>query len=468
MPISPPTVTFWGAAHTVTGSMHLVEANGTKLLLDCGLFQGKRALARERNRDFPFDPSEIDAVVLSHAHIDHCGNLPNLVRQGFSGPIYCTPATRDLAAVMLADSAKIQEEDAEYLNRKRRPDEEKVEPLYTRKDVMATMRLVEARSYWRLHNIDHEFQLKFVEAGHLLGSAMVQLVVPTSPRPRTISFTGDLGRKGLAILRDPSPVPTGELLICESTYGGREHDGVEMLATDLCDVVQRTMGRGGKLLIPAFSLGRTQSIVYFLHQLIHEGRLKPLTIYVDSPLAAAASGVFRLHPECFDDETALLLQDNPDIFGENLVRYVRTVEESKNINRLREPCIVIAGSGMCEAGRIQHHLKHGIEDAKNTVLIIGFQAPETLGRRIVERHEEVRIHDRFYKLNAEVAVLSGFSSHADMNELDDALKPLAGQVPHVRLVHGEPDQASALMTRMTGYGFPDVAYPDRGDKFTLD
>ncbi|MBI3408300.1 MAG: MBL fold metallo-hydrolase [Planctomycetes bacterium] len=467
MATASPTVTFWGAAHTVTGSMHLVEANGKKLLLDCGLYQGKRAEARARNTQFPFDPAAIDAVILSHAHIDHCGNLPNLVRQGFSGPIYCTPATRDLSAVMLADSAKIQEEDAEYLNKKRPRGESLVQPLYSRKDVVGTMKLFQALSYWRLHSINHDFQVKFVEAGHLLGSAMVQLVIPASPKPRTITFTGDLGRKGMPILRDPSEVPEAELLISESTYGGRAHDGVEMLANDLLQVVERTINRGGKLLIPAFSLGRTQTIVYFLHQLIHDGRLKPLTIYVDSPLAAAASTVFKLHPECFDEETALLLQDDPDIFGENLVRYVRTVEESKNVNRLDKPCIVIAGSGMCEAGRIQHHLKNNIENPNNTVLIIGFQAPETLGRRIVEKRPEVRIHDRMVKLNAEVKVLNGFSSHADMNELDAFLKPLAGHVKSIRLVHGEPDQATPLMARMKGYGFNDVAYPERGEKIVL-
>lgn len=465
---SNPTVTFWGAAHTVTGSMHLVEANGKKLLLDCGLYQGKRAEARARNTKFPFAPASIDAVILCHAHIDHCGNLPNLVRQGFHGPIYSTPATRDLSAVMLADSAKIQEEDAEYLNKKRPHGESPVQPLYSRKDVVGTMNLFQALSYWRLHSINHDFQMKFVEAGHLLGSAMVHLVIPSSPKPRTITFTGDLGRKGLPILREPSEVPEAELLISESTYGGRAHDGVEMLANDLLQVVERTINRGGKLLIPAFSLGRTQTIVYFLHQLIHDGRLKPLTIYVDSPLAAAASTVFRLHPECFDEETALLLQDDPDIFGENLVRYVRTVEESKNINHMSEPCIIIAGSGMCEAGRIQHHLKNNIENPKNTVLIIGFQAPETLGRRIVEKRPEVRIHDRMVKLNAEVKVLNGFSSHADMNELDVFLKPLAGQVKNVRLVHGDPDQATPMVARLKGYGFGDVAYPDRGDKVTME
>lgn len=468
MPTPNAAITFWGAAHTVTGSMHLVQANGKSVLLDCGLYQGKRAEANARNSTFPFSPAAIDCVILSHAHIDHCGNLPNLVRQGFAGPIYSTPATRDLVAVMLADSAKIQEEDAEYLNKKRPRGEAPVQPLYTRKDVIATMRRFQGLSYWRDHPIPGDFQVKFVEAGHLLGSAMVHLTTPSVGKQRTITFTGDLGRKGLPILRDPSNVPPAELVISECTYGGRKHDGVEMLADDLLLVVKRTLDRGGKLLIPAFSLGRTQSIVYFLHDLVHSGRLqKAPPIYVDSPLAAAASGVFRLHPECFDDETGELLQEDPDIFGEQLVRYTRTVDESKNLNNLHEPCIIIAGSGMCEAGRIQHHLKNNIEDPKNTVLIIGFQAPETLGRRIVEKRPEVRIHDRMFKLNAEVAVLSGFSSHADMDELDAFLKPLAGQVNHIRLVHGELDQATPFMGRLRGFGFKDVEYPERGDKFEL-
>lgn len=464
---APLQVTFWGAARTVTGSMHLVEANGFKLLLDCGLYQGRRHEARKRNSEFPFSAASIDAVVLSHAHIDHCGNLPNLVKQGFSGPIFCTPATSDLMAVMLADSAKIQEEDAHYLNRRRGRKEPPVEPLYRREDAHRTGRHAHPIPYDKPHQIAKGIEVRFVDAGHLLGSAMVALRIDAAGKERTITFTGDLGRRGLPILRDPAPVPPGELLISESTYGGKTHPPPEELAGNLEQVVRRTFDRGGKLLIPAFSLGRTQSVIYFLHQLIQTGRLPNLPIFVDSPLAADATEVFRLHPECFDEETIVLLEEHPDMFGERHVHYLRAVEESMRLNGRREPCIIIAASGMCEAGRIQHHLKHHIEDERNTVLIIGFQAEETLGRRLVERRPEVRILDRIYQLRAEVVVMNGFSSHADHGDFMAFLTPLAGSTSHVRLVHGEPDRAESLAQALQEQGFRDVGIPDRGESLTL-
>lgn len=459
-------VTFWGAARTVTGSMHLVELPHFRFLLDCGLYQGRRQEAFRRNSEFPFRASQIDAVVLSHAHIDHCGNLPNLVKQGFSGPIYCTPATGDLTAVMLADSAKIQEEDAAYLSRKKRG-RPPVEPLYGRADAHRTVRHVHPVPYDRPHEIRKGIEIRFVEAGHLLGSAMVALKIDVGGRERTITFTGDLGRRGLPILRDPAPVPPAELLISESTYGGKTHPPADELAENLAVVVQRTFDRGGKLLVPAFSLGRTQTMVYFLHQLMQAKRLPDLPIFVDSPLSAHATEVFRLHPECFDDETALLLEDHPDVFGERLIHYLRTVEESQQLNSRREPCIIIAASGMCEAGRIVHHLKHNIEDPRNTVLIIGFQAPETLGRRLVERRPEVQIFDRLYQLRAEVVVMNGFSSHADQGDFMDYLTPLAESTGSVRLVHGELDRATALASALSGAGFRDVVIPDRGESILL-
>jgi metallo-beta-lactamase family protein len=464
---SGAAVTFWGAAHTVTGSMHLLQVNGRKILLDCGLFQGPRAEARQRNKNFPFAPADVDAVVLSHAHIDHCGNLPNLVNRGFSGPVYCTPATRDLARVMLADSAKIQEEDAAYLNRKRPKGQPPVEPLYDRHDVYRTVRLFQPVRYDRPFDLGRGVQLRLVEAGHLLGSAMVSLTLPAGGREHTLTFTGDYGRKGQPILRDPAPVPECELLISESTYGGKRHPPTDLLAESLGEVVRRTAERGGKLLVPAFSLGRTQTLVFFLHQLVRSGRLAPLPVYVDSPLAATTTEVYRLHPECFDEATALLLEDDPDLFGKGLVRYVTSVEESKRLNGVRDPCVIIAASGMCEAGRILHHLKHNIEDPRNTVLIVGFQAPDTLGRRLVEKRPEVRILDRVYKRNAEVVVMNGFSSHADQGELLEALGPLAGRTRRVCLVHGEPEQAEALRQALLARGFGEVLVPDRGETVSL-
>ena len=461
------TVTFWGAARTVTGSMHLVEAAGRRILLDCGLFQGRRAEARKRNTEFPFHAKDIDAVVLSHAHVDHCGNLPNLVKQGFRGPIYCTPATHDLTALMLADSAKIQEEDAAYLNRKRPHGEDPIEPLYTRRDAHRTVTACQTVPYDRPADLFRGIQLRLVDAGHLLGSAMVSLTVEAGKELR-LTFTGDLGRHGTPILRDPAPVPPADLLISESTYGGRTHEPANLLAESLGEVVRRVAGRGGKLLVPAFSVGRTQTVVYFLHRLMNEGRLPALPIFVDSPLASGATEVFRLHPECFDEETALLLEDDPDVFGEKRIHYVRTVEESKRLNDLRDPCVIIASSGMCEAGRILHHLKHNIEDERNAVLIVGYQAPETLGKRLVEGRPEVRLLDRIYKLRAEVVVMNGFSSHADRQDFLDYLGPLAGQTRKVRLVHGEPVQSEALAETLRSHGFSDVAVPDRGESASLD
>jgi metallo-beta-lactamase family protein len=458
------SVTFWGAARTVTGSMHLVDFQGRKLLLDCGLYQGKRAEARQRNSQFPCAPGTIDAVVLSHAHIDHSGNLPNLVRHGFAGPIYCTPATADLAAVLLADSAKIQEEDADYLNKTRPPGQPKIEPLYCTEDVPRTAKLARPVPLEQPTDLGNGIELRLVEAGHLLGSAMVTLKFKTSAGERTITFTGDLGRRGVPILRDPAPVPPGDLLISESTYGGRTHPSPAELADQLADIVKRTSDRGGNLLIPAFAVGRTQTVIYYLHQLMVAGRLPNLPIYVDSPLATAATEVFLHHPECYDDETTQLLKRDPDLFGHKRVQYVRTVEESKRLNDRREPCIIIASSGMCESGRILHHLKHNIQDSRTTVLLIGYQAPNTLGERLARKQSPVRILDHMFPVQAEVVLLSGFSGHADQNELLTAFAPLAGKVRKVCLVHGEDESADALAAALRQKGFADVAVPERGEE----
>jgi metallo-beta-lactamase family protein len=458
-----PTVTFWGAARTVTGSMHQLDAGGQTVLLDCGLFQGHRAESLRRNREFPFRPKDIAAVLLSHAHIDHCGNLPNLVKQGFAGPVYCTSATRALAGIMLGDAAKIQEEDAAYLNRKREKGEPVVEPLYDGRDVYQTLRCLKAVPYDKPFSVGPRLEATFVEAGHLLGSAMIHVQAGN----RSLTFTGDLGRPGLPILRDPAAVPPADLLISESTYGGHMHEPVEETAERLGEVVRSTAGRGGKLLIPAFSVGRTQTVVYFLHQLMSAGRMPDVPIYVDSPMAVRATEVFRAHPECFDEETLRLLGADPDLFGEKRIRYVENVNDSIALNSRPEPCVIISASGMCEAGRILHHLKHNIENPRNTVLIVGYQAPDTLGHRLVERRPEVRILGRTIPLKAEVVVLNGLSSHADHGDLLRSLGPLAGRVQKVRLVHGESDRAAALAEGLNAAGFADVTAPERGDVVKL-
>jgi metallo-beta-lactamase family protein len=462
-PPAEPSVTFWGAARTVTGSMHRVDAHGRAVLLDCGLFQGHRAESLARNRTFPFRPRDVDAVVLSHAHIDHCGNLPNLVKQGFAGPIFCTPATRALAGVMLGDAAKIQEEDAEYLNRRRPKGGAEILPLYDGRDVFRTLLRLRAVPYDTPAEVLPGWEATFADAGHLLGSATVALRIDGSGGLRRLTFTGDLGRPGLPILRDPAPVPPGDLLISESTYGGHTHEPVEETAERLGEVVRRTAERGGKVLIPAFSVGRTQTVVYFLHQLMNAGRLPDLRVFVDSPMAVRATEVFRAHPECYNAEALRLLGDHPDLFGEQRVRYVEKVHESIALNGRPGPFVLISASGMCEAGRILHHLKHNLEDRRNTVLIVGYQAEGTLGRRLVERRPEVRILGRTVAVNAEVVVLNGLSSHADHAGLLQALGPLAGTTGRVRLVHGEPERSAALTEGLRGVGFTDVAAPDRGD-----
>jgi metallo-beta-lactamase family protein len=462
-PPADPTVTFWGATRGVTGSMHQVDARGRTLLLDCGLFQGSRAESHRRNRAFPFRPRDIDAVLLSHAHLDHCGNLPNLVRQGFTGPVYCTAATRALAAVMLGDAAKIQEEDAGYLNRHRAKGDPKVEPLFDGRDVYRTLLRLKAVGYDAPVTLGPDLEATFVDAGHLLGSAMIGLRADG----RRLTFTGDLGRPGLPILRDPAPVPPADLVISECTYGGHTHEAVEETAERLGHVVRQTAERGGKLVIPAFSVGRTQTIVYFLHQLMNAGRLPDLPIYVDSPMAVRATEVFRAHPECFGDETLRLLQTQPDLFGEQHIHYVEKVHDSIALNDHAGPCVIISASGMCEAGRVLHHLKHHIEDPRSTILIAGYQAEGTLGRRLVERRPEVRILGRMFALKAEVVVLNGLSSHADHAGLLRSLAPLAGMARQVRLVHGEPARAEALAEGLRAAGFADVAIPERGDGVTV-
>jgi metallo-beta-lactamase family protein len=446
--------------------MHQVSARGRSLLLDCGLFQGRRAESRLRNSEFPFRPKTIDAVVLSHAHIDHCGNLPNLVRQGFAGPVYCTPATRALAAVMLGDAAKIQEEDAAYLNRQREKGEPRIEPLYDSRDVFHTLLRLQAVPYDKPFAVAPGLEATFVDAGHLLGSAMIGLRIDGPGGQRRLTFTGDLGRPGLPILRDPAPVPSADFVISESTYGGHTHEPVEETAERLGEAVRRTAERGGKLLIPAFSVGRTQTVVYFLHQLRSAGALPDVPVFVDSPMAVRATEVFRAHPECFNATTRRLLDESPELFGEGWVRYVDKVHDSIALNDRPGPCVIISASGMCEAGRIQHHLKHNIGDPRNTVLIVGYQAENTLGRRLVERRPEVRILGRTVPLKAEVIVLNGLSSHADHGDLLRDLGPLA-PVARVRLVHGEPERAEALAVGLRAAGFADVAVPERGDRVTV-
>ncbi len=462
-----PTITFWGAAQSVTGSLHRVDAGQQSLLLDCGMVLGSSAESLRRNRDFPFRPREINAVLLSHAHLDHSGNLPNLIKQGFVGPIYCTPATRALAAVVLGDAAKIHEEDAAERNRQREPGAPAVEPLYTGRDVYRTLVRMQAVPYHTPFAVAPDLEATFFDAGHLLGSAMIHLRIDSPRGERQLTFTGDLGRPGLPILRAPDTIPPANLLVCESTYGGRKHDAVEAAVERLGEFVQQTVHRGGKLLIPAFSIGRTQTVVYFLHQLLSAGRLPEIPIYVDSPMAVRATEVFHAHPECFDEPTLRLLTEHPDLFGERRITYVEKVHDSLALNRAPPPCVIISSSGMCEAGRVLYHLQRVIEDPRSTILLTGYQAEGTLGRQLAERRPSVRILGRSYALKADVATLGGFSGHADHEGLLEHLGPLSGAGSKVRLVHGETAGAMALAEALRAAGFADVAVPEPGESLAI-
>jgi metallo-beta-lactamase family protein len=459
-------ISFHGAAQTVTGSQHLITVAGTSLLLDCGLYQGKREESRRRNRDFPFDPSGVDAVVLSHAHIDHSGNLPNLVKQGFRGKIICTTATADLCGAMLLDSGHIQEEDVEYVNRQRRKyGEPSVEPIYTQEDAAEALQYFEGIGYQQPYRLGPGLTVTLYDAGHMLGSAIVALDFSSGKGnpTRRLVFSGDLGRPNVPLLCDPTRLPVADLLLMESTYGSRTHPPMEESAEVLKDTIRRTSRRGGKVIIPAFAVERTQLLVYLLNKLYHEGELPDIPIYVDSPLAVNVTEIFRRHTDYFDEETRdYLRHDDPDgdIFGFERLRYIRDVEESKRLHRLNGPCVIISASGMAEAGRIQHHLKNNIEDSRNTVVIVGWQAPNTLGRRLVEQAPVVRIFGMEYHREAEVVTLNGFSNHADQPGLLDWAQAFKQRPERIFVVHGDPDAAQELAARLRrDLGFRDVLIP---------
>ncbi len=463
-------LTFWGAAGVVTGSMHELEANGRRYLLDCGLYQGRRKDAESRNRDFPFRAASIDGVVLSHAHIDHSGNLPTLVKAGFTGPIHATPPTVDLCGAMLRDTAHIQEKDAEFVNkrRRRRGNLEEVEPLYVTADAERALTKFHRVPYHRPFELHEKLSYEAFDAGHMLGSSSVLIENRNGPNPVRLIFSGDVGRPCLPILRDPEPMPSADYLIMESTYGDRLHKEQGLAIEKLAATIIRTCARGGKIIVPAFAVGRTQQLVLLLHELTKENRIRNIPIFVDSPLAINVTEVFREHTECFDEETAGYLRRGEDPFGFSRLQYVRDAAESRKLNDLRGPCVIISASGMCEAGRILHHLRNNIEDPRNTVLITGFQAENTLGRKLVDRLPEVNIFGEPMRLRAEVVTLSELSGHADQRELLQWMKPIAAGLRKVFLVHGEPAQAAALAAEIERtYGL-DTVVAARGQSFQLD
>ncbi|MDX1951546.1 MAG: MBL fold metallo-hydrolase [Verrucomicrobiota bacterium] len=438
-------VNYLGATRTTTGSMYLLEVNSQRILLECGLFQGKRGETMERNRHFPFDPATLDAVVLSHAHIDHCGNLPNLCRQGYSGNIYCTFATRDLAAIMLEDSAEIQRADAEFISKKRaKRGEPPVEPLYRAADAEKAVRQFISLNYDRPIQIADGVTLIFKDAGHILGSAQVILDVREGRRKFRYLFSGDVGRGNDDILRDPEPVDDVDFLQIESTYGAREHTAKPSAVATARDIVRETLQNNGKVIIPAFSVGRTQQIVYTLHQLTLAGELPPCPIFVDSPLSVNATEVYRLHPECFNETIYQFLREKANPFGMENLTYIRELAHSMKLNDLKESAIIISASGMCEAGRIRHHLKNHIGNPNNLVLFIGYCAEHTLGAQILAQKPVVNIFGEPHTVRAKISAIDAFSGHADRSELVDYANRLSGNIRHIAVVHGEESQAMAF------------------------
>ena len=471
-------LTFWGAAGTVTGSMHLLESGGKRYLLDCGLYQGRRKDADLKNRKLPFAGGSIDAVVLSHSHIDHSGNLPTLVKNGFAGPIYSTSATIDLCNWMLRDTAHIQEKDAEFLNKRlekrkaagqaRKEDANGVvEPLYSAADAERTLPLFRAVPYHEPFHLSAALSYEAYDAGHILGSACVVMNETSGAAALRLTYSGDVGRPNLPIIRDPEKMPPADYLIMESTYGGRLHKNVEHVVNKLADVVNRTARRGGRIIVPAFAVGRTQQLVLLLHELFNEKRIPNIPLFVDSPLALNVTQVHRDHPECFDAETLQYLENGEDPFGFKRLQYIREAADSIKLNDLHGPFVVISASGMCEQGRILHHLRNNIEDPRNTVLITGFMAQDTLGRKLVEKWPEVRIFGEPMRVRAEIASLDELSGHADQSELLEWIKPMVGSLRKVFLVHGEPSQSETLAKLLhTNYGLEAVC-PAPGESFEL-
>jgi len=461
---------FHGAAQTVTGSQHLLEINGHTILLDCGLFQGPRAEAQRINRSFGFEPAEVDAVILSHAHIDHSGNLPSLVKAGFRGPIYATQATAHLSNIMLIDSGHIQEADVYFINKRNmKSGKPLVEPLYTQEDAALVAQHFVGLDY------DEEFEpvpgltARLVDAGHILGSAAVALDVREDGRRSRLWFSGDIGRRDLPLVRDPELPEQVDYLIMECTYGDKPHNDPQLAYDELRQVVGRTLERRGKVIIPAFAVGRTQEIVYFLHQMFERREIPRVPVYVDSPLAVNATDVFKQHPECFDAETWAFIDagKHRQLLGFDRLTYTRSVEESKALNDRSDPMVIISASGMAEAGRILHHLRNNIENPRNTVLIVSWQAPYTLGRRLADREKEVKIFGESYPVRAEIATIGGLSSHAGQTFLLEYALEVKAQVKQVFLVHGEPTPAGMLREKLIEQGMDQVVYPERHELVEL-
>jgi metallo-beta-lactamase family protein len=464
-------INFYGATRTVTGSQHLLSINGNNLLLECGFYQGKRQESYERNSNFPFAPDKVDAIILSHAHIDHSGNLPNLVKQGYRGPIYTTPATAHLANIMLIDSGHIQEADVEFVNKRRqKKSEPPIPPLYTQEEAAMVAQHFNPVHYEQTFEPIPGVSARILDAGHILGSGAVVLDLEEKGHKWRVWFSGDIGRRDLPLLRDPVLPDWADTLIMECTYGDKPHENPEVAYEELRDVVGKTIRRGGKVIIPAFAVGRTQEIVYALHQMFADGRLPAVPVYVDSPLAVNASDIFKMHPECFDEETKAFIKADKhhSALGFDRLTYTRSVEESKALNNRKDPMVIISASGMAETGRILHHLRNNISNPKNTILIVSWQAPYTLGRRLADREKKVRIFGEEHVVKAEVATIGGLSSHGGQKFLTEYALRVKGRAKQVFLVHGEPKPAEALTEKLVEAGMDKPAYPQWCESVELE
>ncbi len=462
-------IKFLGAAREVTGSKHLITTkNGKKIVLDCGMFQGKGLETDEMNRNLGFNPAEIDHIILSHAHIDHSGLIPYVYKQGFRGSVVCTSATRDLCSIMLADSGHIQEHDTYTFNKKRaRKGLPPVEPIYKRMDAVKCMSLFIGVSYDRKFRIDENITVKFTHTGHMLGGGVANMEIKEGDRIHRLAYTGDIGRPVNRILITPKPFPQADILITESTYGDRLHEDSINAEKELLGVIYNTcIEKAGKLIIPSFSIGRTQDIVYTLNKFYNENKLPRINIYVDSPLAINATDIFRLHPECFNGDIIELMEKDPDPFGFNSLYYIKRSEDSKKLNDMKEPMVIISASGMMEAGRVKHHLANNISDPANTVLAVGYCAPNTLGARLLRGDKEVSIHGNHYQVKADIKRIDSYSGHGDYKEMAEFLSCQdAGQIKQSFLVHGEIDVQSKYKTYLESQGFRNINIPQRGDEF---
>ncbi|HRY63269.1 MAG TPA: MBL fold metallo-hydrolase [Patescibacteria group bacterium] len=455
-------IEFFGACQTVTGSQYVITVGGKKLLLDCGFWQGRRKDMEKINREFPFDPKSIDAMILSHAHIDHSGNIPNLVKQGFAGKIYCTEATKQITQLMLEDSARVQVYDVEYLNKKLSAGAELLEPIYTLEDVAPAMKYFVGLNYHQEFEPLAGVKAYFRDAGHVLGSALTTLELVENGQIIRLGFTGDLGRKFLPILRDPEQIRAVDYLVAESTYGDRLHDTVATSYLDLAKAINETYARGGKVIIPSFALERAQELLYIIHELINQKAIPPLFVYLDSPLTERVSEVFSEYPELLDEETQkTFLERGKDPFIFTTLRFVETPEESKKLNNIKQPCIIISASGMCEFGRIRHHLKNSIADKNNTVVIVGFMAENTLGRKLLDGAKEVNILNETLPVKAKIVVLNSLSAHADQYDLVKFIQNV-GKLKKLFLVHGEAQAMTALTEKLIDAQIGEIVVPEKG------